>query len=199
MACTVLQDLDRQGVLSPPDQLQNGGTPLRLFVTGKALVSGLKDLESKAGSASEQQRQHAFGRINSEVDVALHILRLFAEATSTARDAEDHDLQQLLRAVLPGEIELSIVLLAETIKHKLVDIYGSRLSLRPLGGQWLLEKMQDLGWYQAFLSYLLHRYGMRFIYYGYLQGSIPDHGLDHSKCQGIRCVANNIDKATYVT
>jgi hypothetical protein len=195
----VIRSLERHDSPVAPDQLHAPGKPLPLFVTGKPLVAGLQNLEAKERSASEEQRGEGFGRINRAVDTALRVIRPLSEAISTAGGDGNHDQHDLLRAILPGEIELSIVLLMETIKYKMVEIYGLRLNLRPQASEWLFSRMGDFGWCRAFLLDLLHRYGMRFIYYSYLLGDIPGDGLDHSKCQGRRCLANNIDQGTYVT
>lgn len=172
---------------------------LQLFVTGRPLVAGLRKLEEMEREVSQEQRVNNFQQINSCVDAALAVLRTLMEAISAASANGDDDRRDLLRAILPGEIELSIALLLETLKHKMVEIYGMRLSLRPHSSDWLFDRMADMGWCRARLSELLHRYGLQFIYYGFLLGALPSTGLDHSKCRGKRCVANNIEDASYVT
>jgi hypothetical protein len=172
---------------------------LQLFITGRPLVAGLQKLEEMEREASQEQRVNNFQRINSCVDTALAVLRTLMEAISAASANNDDDQRDLLRAILPGEIELSTALLLETLKYKMVEIYGLRLFLRPQSSDWLFDRMGDMGWCRALLSELLHRNGLRFIYYGYVLGAPPSTGLDHSACRGKRCVANNVEEASYVT
>jgi hypothetical protein len=186
-------------VVLPDDMDHLEEDTLQLFVTGRPLVAGLQKLEEMEKEASREQRVNDFQRLNSCVDAALAVLRTLVEAISAASANSDNDRRDLLRAILPGEIELSTALLLETLKYKMVEIYGLRLFLRPQSSDWLFDRMVDMGWCRALLSELLHRCGLRFIYYGYLLGAPPSTGLDHSKCRGKRCVANNVDEASYVT
>jgi hypothetical protein len=179
------------------DHLEEDALPL--FVTGRPLVASLRKLEEKVRESSQEQRVNSFQQIDSCVDAALAVIRTLMEGMSSASANGNDDLHDLLRAILPGEIELSTVLLLETLKYKMVDIYGLRLSLRPQESDWLFNLMVDMGWCRALLSELLHRYRLRFIYYGYLLGPPPSTGLNHSECRGKRCVANNVKEASYVT
>jgi hypothetical protein len=140
----VIRSLERHDSPVAPDQLHAPGKPLPLFVTGKPLVAGLQNLEAKERSASEEQRGEGFGRINRAVDTALRVIRPLSEAISTAGGDGNHDQHDLLRAILPGEIELSIVLLMETIKYKMVTqspATSQRMAVQQNGRLWVVSSV----------------------------------------------------------
>jgi hypothetical protein len=97
---------------------------MSLLVTGRPLVAGLKNLEAKAQSTSDEEKRLGFNKISTAVDFAIQVVRLLAMEISTSTSEGNGHRRNQLRSILPREIELSVLLLAETLKYTLVDVYG---------------------------------------------------------------------------
>ncbi|KIW85662.1 hypothetical protein Z517_01054 [Fonsecaea pedrosoi CBS 271.37] len=168
----------------------------RAFVTTTTLGAKLQQWYDQEKYASPSAKADHERDIRYNFTLVSGLLEAFNLRLRTAgNDAQ----ATYLRNCLPGEIELSIVVLLATIQYFHTVIYDPPSSLPVPTCPWLSSLMVSEGWCVGQVSNLWRRHRNVLTMYYFKMLGPPTVQTDHSHCSNRRCIANNVLEDQYVT
>ncbi|OQU96765.1 hypothetical protein CLAIMM_02798 [Cladophialophora immunda] len=168
----------------------------RAFITTRTLGKKLQQWYDKEKYASPPVKAEHEGDIRYNFAFASGVLEAFNRKLRTAaNDAE----ATYLRSCLPGEVELSVVILLATIQYFHMVIYDPPSRLVVPTCPWLSSVMEGEGWCVGQVAKLWRRHRNALAMYYFKMLGPPTVKKDHSRCSKGRCAANDILEEVYVT
>ncbi|KIX03036.1 uncharacterized protein Z518_06586 [Rhinocladiella mackenziei CBS 650.93] len=168
----------------------------KAFVTTRTLGKRLQQWYDKEKHQPVSIKLDHEKRIRYNFTIVSEVIQLF---NRKLRSAGSTDQATYLRNCLPGEVELSIVVLLASIQYFHTIIYDPRRRLKVPQCPWLSLLMVEEGWCAGQITKLWRRHdNVLTMYYIKLLGP-PTVKKDHSRCSMKRCAANDVLDDTYVT
>ncbi|OAP60681.1 hypothetical protein AYL99_05683 [Fonsecaea erecta] len=168
----------------------------RSFITTRTLSKQLQQWYDKEKYASPSVKTEHEGDIRFNFTFASRVLEAFNRKLSTAgNDAE----AEYLRNCLPGDVELSIVVLLATIQYFHMVIYDPPSRLVAPTCPWLSLVMVSEGWCVGQVARLWRRHRNVLTMYYFKMLGPPTVTKDHWRCSTSRCAAHDVVEDIYVT
>ncbi|KIX91925.1 uncharacterized protein Z520_12361 [Fonsecaea multimorphosa CBS 102226] len=172
------------------------GLKRRTFITTRTLGKYLQQWYDKEKYASPSAKAEHEGDVSYNFTFVSGVLETFNGKLRTAgNDAE----ATYLRNCLPGEVELSVVVLLATIEYFHMVIYDPPSRLVVPTCAWLSSLMVSEGWCVGQVARLWKRHRNVLTMYYFKMLGPPAVNKDHSRCSKSRCAANDILEDVYIT
>ncbi|KIW95300.1 uncharacterized protein Z519_03884 [Cladophialophora bantiana CBS 173.52] len=176
---------------------RTSGLKYRAFVTTRTLGKKLQQWYDKEKYGPSSTKSEHEQDIRYNFTFASGVLEAFNRKLRSAGDNVEE--ATYLRNCLPGEAELSVVVLLATIQYFHMVIYDPPSRLVVPTCPWLSSLMVSEGWCAGQVTKLWRRHNNVLTMYYFKMLGPPTVKKDHSRCSARRCAANDVLEDIYVT